>query len=141
MRSSVDSAHQIDVNVPRFNQGVVAGLTALGFVAQWPILVAFAFATAAVTRIAGHRYGPWSQIYLRLIRPRLRGPLETEWSAPPRFAQTLGVVFLGLGWSLLALGFTTAGWAVTLMVTALATLAASARICMGCILYQRLAPR
>ncbi len=141
MTATSDTRPQIDVNLPRFNQAVVAVLTAVAFIAQWPLLVALAFATVALTRIAGHRYGPWSQVYLRFIRPRLDEPIETEWAAPPRFAQTLGTLFLGLGWSLLALGYTTAGWAVTLMVTALATLAATARICVGCVLYERVAAR
>jgi hypothetical protein len=132
---------QIDVNLPRVNQGMVALLTGVAFVVQAPGLVGLALLSVAVTRFAGHRYGPWSQIYLRLVQPRLHHPLETEWAAPPRFSQTLAVMFLGLGSTLLALGYTTAGWAVTLVVTALATLAAAARICVGCIVYHRVAAR
>jgi hypothetical protein len=132
---------QIDVNLPRFNQGMVALLTGVAFVVQAPGLVGLTLLSVAVTRYAGHRYGPWSQIYLRLLRPRLERPVETEWAAPPRFSQTLAAVFLGLGWTLLAVGYSTAGWTVTLMVTALATLAATARICVGCIVYQQVVAR
>ncbi|HSG80153.1 MAG TPA: DUF4395 domain-containing protein [Acidimicrobiia bacterium] len=132
---------QIDVNLPRINQAAVALLTAIAFVLQWWPLVAIAWATIAVTRAFGHRYGLWSQLYLRFARPRLATAPETEWSAPPRFAQTLGVLFLGAATVLLATGLTVAGWAVTLIVTALATLSAAARICVGCLLYEGVVTR
>lgn len=132
---------QIDVNLPRFNQAAVAVLTAIAFVVQWWPLVAVTWATMATTRALGHRYGVWSQLYLRVVKPRLRTAPETEWAAPPRFAQTLGVLFLGVASVLLAVGVTAAGWTITLMVTALATLAAAARICVGCVLYTRVVAR
>lgn len=128
---------QIDVNLPRFNQGCVAVLTGLAFVLQWWPLVAITAAIVAITRFGGHRVGLFSQVYLRLVKPRLAGPIETEWAAPPRFSQTLAVIFLGGATVLLAAGLTAIGWAITLMVTVLATLSAAARICVGCIVYQR----
>jgi hypothetical protein len=131
---------QIDVNVPRFNQGCVALLTGLAFVLQWWPLVAITAIAVAVTRFAGHRAGLFSQAYRRLVKPRLRSPVETEWAAPPRFSQTLAVLFLGAATVLFAFGLTGAGWAITLMVTALATLSAVARICVGCLLYERFFP-
>ncbi|MDX1689697.1 MAG: DUF4395 domain-containing protein [Acidimicrobiia bacterium] len=132
---------QIDVDLPRFNQAMTALLTAVAFVLQWWPLVAVALAAVALTRFGGHRVGPWSQIYLRFVKPRRTRPVETEWARPPRFAQTLAVVFLGAATVLLALDLTIAGWAVTLVVTALATLAAAAKICVGCILYERTVAR
>ena len=138
---STTTKPQIDVNLPRFNQGMVAVLTAIAFVVQWWPLVAITWATVALTRFGGHRYGPWSQTYLRLVKPRLRGPVETEWAAPPRFSQTLAVGFLGIASVLLALDVTVIGWAITLMVTALATLASAARLCVGCIVYEGVVSR
>jgi hypothetical protein len=132
---------RIDANIPRANQAAVAVLTALAFVLQWWPLVAVTWATIAVTRLGGHRFGVWSQLYVRIVKPRLSAPPPTEWAAPPRFAQTLGVVFLGAAWLLLAAGASTAGWILALAVTALATLASAARICVGCILYEGVAGR
>ncbi len=129
---------QVDVNVPRFNQAMVALLTGLAFVAQWWPLVAAVAAVLAVTRVAGPRYGLFTQAYLRVVKPRLPGPVETEEAAPPRFAQTLGALFLGTAAALFAFGFAGAGWALTLIVFALAALAAATRICVGCILYSRI---
>ena len=128
---------QVDVNVPRFNQACVAVLTGLAFVLQWWPLVTLVGVILAVTRFAGPQYGLFTQLYVRLIRPRLDGAIETEPSAPPRFAQLLGVAFLGIATVLFVAGASTAGWIVTLIVTALATLATTTRICVGCIIYDR----
>ena len=132
---------EIDVNVPRFNQAWVAALTAVGFVLQAWQLVAAAFVIVAANRLLGPRYGLFTQLYLRAVRPRLRGGIETEWAAPPRFSQLLAVIFLGAATALFVMGAGTAGWVVTLLVTVLATLAATARICVGCILYEWMARR
>jgi hypothetical protein len=127
---------QVDVNVPRFNQALVAILTGIAFLAQWWPLVGLVAVVLAATRFLGPRYGLFTQTYLRLVRPGLDGPSETEWTAPPRFAQLLGVIFLGAASALFVLGFGVAGWALTLMVTALAALAATTRICVGCMIYE-----
>lgn len=127
---------QIDVNVPRFNQGAVALLTGTAFVTGWWPLVAVAWVGIAANRLLGPGYGPFTQVYRRLVRPRIRKAAATEWAAPPRFSQLLAVVFLGLAVVLFIAGLPTPAWVVTVMVTVLATLAAAARICVGCLLYE-----
>lgn len=141
MRDDTTPRPQIDVNVPRVNQAAVAVLTAIAFVMQWWQLVPIAAAIVAVTRFAGPRFGPVTQAYLRLVRPRLNGRVETEWAAPPRFSQLLAVAFLLAASLLFVAGVPAAGWAVTLLVTGLATLAAVARICVGCLLYEAVAAK
>jgi hypothetical protein len=135
--SSTEST--VDVNVPRFNQSVVALLTALAFVLGLPWLVVATFAILAVSWTAGPTVAPLTQLYVRLVRPRLQpdGPTEFEPAAPPRFAQLVGAITLGLASFALVAGWETLGWALTLVVTALAALAATTRICIGCILYER----
>ncbi|MDH3247954.1 MAG: DUF4395 domain-containing protein [Acidimicrobiia bacterium] len=135
--SSTEST--VDVNVPRFNQAAVALLTALGFVFGKPWLVVATFAILAVSWTAGPTVAPFTQLYVRFIRPRLHpgGPTEFEPAAPPRFAQLIGAVILGVASFALVAGWETIGWALTLVVNALATLAATTRICVGCILYER----
>lgn len=129
------SESRIDVNVPRFNQAWVAALTALAFVLQvWPLVAATA-ALVALTRFGGPTYGLFTQLYLRLVRPRLARPITTEWADPPRFSQLLAVIFLSGATLLFLGGIDPVAWAVTLMVTALATLSAAAKICVGCIVY------
>lgn len=136
------TAETVDVNIPRINQATVALLTAVAFVASWEWLVAATFALLAVTRLGGPRYAPVTRLYLwfrRRFRPGLAG--EVEAAAPPRFAQTLGVGFLGAATLSFAVGATTLGWVFTLPVTALAALAATTRICVGCLIYTRVVAR
>lgn len=129
--------NRVDVNVPRFNQACVAALTGIAFILQvWPV-VALTAVVLAVTRFLGPRFGLFTQIYVRLIRPHLDGEIETEPAGPPRFAQLLGVLFLGSATVAFAVGFPVVGWILTLVVTALAALAATTRICVGCLIYER----
>jgi len=127
---------RVDVNVPRFNQSMVAGLVAVAFLLQWPPLVAITAVILAVTRFGGARWGLFTQAYVRWVRPRLAGATETESAEPPRFAQLLGVVFLALATGLFAAGWSILAWAIALGVFALALLAATTRICVGCMLYE-----
>jgi len=132
---------RIDANVPRFNQACVAVLTAIAFVVQsWPLVAAVAV-VLGFTRFVGPRYALFTQIYVRFVRPRLRGEVVTEPAAPPRFAQLLGFVFLSLATVLFLVGASTLGWVVTLIVTLLAALGALARICVGCIIYDKTVAR
>jgi hypothetical protein len=130
----------VDVNVPRFNQAIVAVLTGTAFVLDIQWLVAVVAAILLVSRIGGPRLAPLTQLYIRVIRSRLPSdrPREFEAAEPPRFAQMLGAMILTAATALFFVGLTTLGWSLALAVTALAALAASTRICIGCIIYQRI---
>jgi hypothetical protein len=129
----------VDVNVPRFNQACVAVITGVAFVLQiWQLVAVVAFALA-LTRFAGPRFGVFTQAYLRFIKPRFATQKRTEAVGPPRFAQLLGIVFLVAATVLFIAGAPMFGWAVTLSVTALAALAATTRICVGCLIYEQVA--
>ncbi len=133
----------VDVNVPRFNQAVVAAVTAIAFLFQLPALVGGMFLVLAISWLGGPRVAPLTLLYTRVIRPRLRpaGAVEFEPAAPPRFAQLLGAIFLGAGYGALVAGWTAVGWTLTLVVTGLATLAATSRICVGCLIYEKAVAR
>lgn len=136
---SATATPMVDVNIPRFNQALVAVLTAVAFTFDLPALVAATFGILGLSWAGGPRVAPFTRIYTGLVRPRLQpgGPTEFEPAAPPRFAQLLGTIFLGAGSVALYAGATALGWAFTLVVTALAALAAATRICVGCILYEK----
>ncbi len=129
----------VDVNIPRFNQAVVALLTGLGFVLQAEALVAVAFALLLASRLLGPRRAPLTALYVRVVGPRLQpdGPTEFEDARPPAFSQWLGVAFTGAALVAFIVGFTVIGWALAVIVAVLATLAAAARICVGCLFYER----
>lgn len=137
--TSIQTEPTVDVNIPRFNQALVAILTAFAFVMAQPWLVALTFAVLAISWLGGPATALFSQLYVRLVRPRLDpdGPSEVEAAAPPRFAQLIGTIFLGAAVVAFAADLMVLGWGLTLIVTALAALAAATRICVGCILYER----
>ncbi|MFN8041489.1 MAG: DUF4395 domain-containing protein [Acidimicrobiales bacterium] len=125
----------IDPRGPRTNQGVLAAGLVLGFVFSWwyvaPIFAVVLFLGAAF----GPKYGPVIRFYGEVIKPRLGPPNELEDPRPPRFAATVGVIFLVGATIAFALGATTVGWALSLIVAALAALAATTGICVGCEIY------
>src|SRR5688500_5882890 len=125
----------IDPRGPRFNQAVltIALLTAflLDAKAVVPVFAVVLFLGAAF----GPRYGPFLRLYADVIRPRLEPPAGLAGPRPPRFAAAVGVGFLGAATAAFAAGAGTPGWALALVVAALAGLAATTGICVGCEVY------
>lgn len=130
----------IDPRAPRFNQGVLTVALLLGFLLDgaWsgarlvaPIFAVVLFLGAAF----GARYGPFLRLYAELIKPRLQPPAELEDPRPPRFAATVGVLFLGAATVAFALGAVGVGWVLALIVAVLAGLAATTGLCVGCEIY------
>jgi 4-hydroxybenzoate polyprenyltransferase len=125
----------IDPRGPRFNQAVltVALLAAFVLGATWVVPV---FAVVLLLGAAfGPRWGPFLRLYAVAIKPRLAPPKALEDPRPPRFAATVGVAFLAAGTLAFGLGATTVGWVLALIVAALAGLAATTGICIGCEIY------
>ena len=128
----------IDARAPRFNQAVIGTLALVAFLTGWWPLLAILAAQLAVGLTLGRRWCLPCVAYFELIQPRVgEGPLED--SRPPRFANKVGVLFLGGAAIAAALGLTILGWALGLAVAALALAAAATGICAGCELYRLLA--
>jgi hypothetical protein len=131
----------IDPRGPRLNQAVLAAALLLGFVADIKV-VAPVFAVVLLLGAAfGPRYGPVLRFYAQVVKPRLEPPLELEDPRPPRFAAAVGVAFLAAATLAFVAGASGLGWVLTLIVAALAGLAASTGICVGCEVYLLLARR
>jgi hypothetical protein len=131
----------IDPRGPRFNQAVLTVALLAGFLADWwPVVPAFA-AVLVLGAAFGPRYGPFLRLYADAIRPRLGPPDELEDPRPPRFAAAVGVLFLGAATVAFLAGAAGAGWTLALVVAALAGLAASTGICVGCEVWLFLARR
>ena len=129
-----DDLDVIDSRRPRTNQAVIGTLALVAFLtgAEW--LVAVLAAQLAIGLTFGRRYCLPCLLYFELIQPRFgEGPVED--SRPPRFANLVGAIFLTSATVLFIVGLTTAAWAVTLIVTTLASLAAISGICVGCEMY------
>ena len=125
----------IDARAPRTNQAIVGALSLIAFVTGlWPILALLAAQLAIGLRF-GRRWCLPCLLYFNVIQPRFgEGPVED--SRPPRFANLVGVVFLGSASLAHALGLTALGWGLGLIVAALALLAATTGMCVGCEMYK-----
>ncbi|MDP9442387.1 MAG: DUF4395 domain-containing protein [Actinomycetota bacterium] len=137
----MDAPRPIDPRGPRFNQAVLTVALLVGFLvdlkAVVPVFAAVLFLGAAF----GPRYGPFLRLYAEVIRPRLAPPAELEDPRPPRFAAAIGVAFLVAASVAFVAGAEAVGWALAMVVAALAGLAAVTGICVGCEVYVFLARR
>ena len=125
----------IDPRAPRFNQAVISVALLGAFLIDFrPIAVVLALALGAGV-VFGPAYGPFLRFFAKAIRPRLSAPDELEDPRPPRFAALVGTLFLAGAGLAFAAGATTLGWALALIVAALAGLAAITRVCVGCEMY------
>jgi len=134
----------IDPRGHRFGAGLSVAFLVLGFLANVPLVVPFLAIALGASAYFGTRYSalgrPWPLIRRAL---GLGPPAELESEVPPRFAQALGTLGLGLATVALAVGWQTgatlavaAGWALAGAVAALQLLLAATGYCLGCQLYR-----
>ncbi|MCX5053363.1 MULTISPECIES: DUF4395 domain-containing protein [unclassified Streptomyces] len=125
----------IDVRGPRFGAAVtttvlaVVLITGSGWLLAWQTL---AFALGAAGGVGRSPYG-W--LFRKAVRPRIGPPTEFESPEPPRFAQTVGLLFAGVGLVGYALGPSWLGLAATGAALAAAFLNAAFGYCLGCEMY------
>ena len=125
----------IDARAPRFNQATIGTLALVAVLVDWWPLLAILALQLAVGLTLGRRYCLPCLAYFELVQPRLgEGPLED--SRPPRFANMVGATVLGVASLAHAAGLVTLGWALGILVAALALLAAASGVCVGCELYR-----
>jgi hypothetical protein len=137
----MSSPAQVDSKVPRGKAAFHTLLPALAFLlsaASLPagrLLVGATGLAMAVSVVGGPRFSVFGKLFNKVIRPALRiGPGSPEDVAPHRFAEAIGAVCLLAAFALLWV-LETAGWAIVLLVVALAALNWLAGICVGCQLY------
>jgi hypothetical protein len=125
----------IDARGPRFGAVITTTVLAIALVTQnkWVILAqALVFAIGA---IRGPQFTPYGLIFKNFIKPRLSQPGPTEDVRPPKFAQTVGLLFAITG----TVGaFTGVDLFFTIAVGAAlgaAFLNAAFNYCLGCEMY------
>jgi len=128
----------IDPRGPRFGAAITSVVLAVTLLLGpgTPALVLLVLQTAvfALGSLVGLSAQPYGVVYRRLVRPRLSKPTELEDPRPPRFAQTVGLIFavagiVGLVWAPV-LFYVAVGFA---LVAAL--LNAVFDFCLGCEVY------
>jgi hypothetical protein len=128
----------IDSRAPRFNQGFIGSLALVAFLADLQWLPALLALQLAIGLTFGRQYCLPCLFYFEVVQPRV-GEGRLEDARPPRFANMIGLAFLGAASLLFALGAAAAGWVLTLIVAALALFAATSGVCVGCETYLWLA--
>jgi hypothetical protein len=126
----------IDPRGHRFGAALSVVVLSLGFLAQVSLVIPAIALALGVGAFFGTRYSilgrPWPFVRRAL---RIGPPAELESEFPPRFAQLLGTVGLGLASVLLAADLTTGAWLVTAAVGGLQAVLAVTGYCLGCRLY------
>ncbi len=130
-----ETVTMIDSRVPRVNQAVLASVIAVSFLFRffWTIPVWALFLLGGV--LAGPKGNPVQAIFAYVIKPRLKPPTSLEDPRPPRFAASLGFLFLAASTVAFLAGLSGLAWGLALLVAALATIAAAFNLCVGCEIY------
>ena len=126
----------IDPRGPRTNQAVLCIALLAAYVFDVWVVVPVFLVVLLLGAAFGPKYGPVLRVYSQFVRPRLAPPKALEDPRPPRFAATIGVVFLALATAAFLTDADSLGWVLALVVAGLAGLAASTGICVGCELWQ-----
>jgi hypothetical protein len=125
----------IDARAPRFNQAVIGTLALVAILTGWWPLLGLLALQFALGLTFGRRFCLPCVAYFELVQPRL-GEGELEDARAPRFANMIGLVVLTSATIASAAGLQTLGWALALLVSALALLAAVTGFCTGCEIYR-----
>jgi hypothetical protein len=144
--STPQPSRGIDPRGPRFSAGITAilflvviALALLGFETAALILAIYNAAVFLWSAVAGVQRHPYGFLFRKLVRPRLKPPVELEDPIPPTFAQGIGL-FVTLAGIVLYLPF----GPVALVVSGAAAFVAAFlnsvfAYCLGCQIYLLLA--
>jgi hypothetical protein len=128
-------ARQIDPRGQRFGAGASVVVLGAAFALSLPWVAVLVGLNLAVSAAFGTRLFLLGRAW-PLVRGTLRlGPTEPEHEYPPRFAQALGAVVLGLAGLAFLVGATPLGWLFVAAVAGLQALLALTGVCVGCRLY------
>jgi hypothetical protein len=131
---------RVDTHLAKFSQAGTVLLSALAFLLNQPVIVVIAALILLLSAVAPS-ISPFRLLYryvvlpMHLMKPRI---VEDD-PAPHRFAQGIGAAFLIASSLLLYLtNAITLGWALDLIVFALAGINLTVGFCAGCFVYYQL---
>lgn len=138
----------IDPRGPRFGAAVTAVLLVVTLLVGNGPAATVLLTVIALMFLLGAARGVQRTVqglaYKRWLRPRLSPPSELEDPRPPRFAQLVGLIVVGVGLLLAAVGVPNAVPIAAAVALVAAFLNAAFGLCLGCELYlllRRLAPQ
>ena len=123
----------IDARGPRFG-AVLTTIVLTTFIATGSLPILY-WQLAVFTLGAFVGSSPYSFIYRKFIKPRLRGDVPTEDVRPPQFAQLVGFLFAASATISYLLGAETLGLVIISFALAAAFLNAAFNYCLGCEVY------
>lgn len=134
------SSGLIDPRGPRFGAVITSVLLVVVLIlgpTSVPGLIVLLVQTLAFASgsLLGLQAQPWGLIYRRLVRPRLGAPAELEAAEPPRFAQTVGLIFALAGLAGWIFNLSLLFWIAIGFALVAALLNAIFDFCLGCELY------
>jgi hypothetical protein len=127
----------IDPRQPRIGQGITGLALAVGFVLDRGEVLPVVAVVLAGAALVGGPLNLYAYAYRGVVKALRWGPpRELEEAAPPRFANTIGFAFTAIA-SVLFFVFHehAAAWTLGVLVSALALLAATTGLCVGCEFY------
>lgn len=130
-------ARMVDPRQPRVGQFVTGSLSLIAYVFQVPAIFPVLMVTLALACFGGPRFNIYVPLF-RAVKKALRWgpPAELEEAAPPRFANLCGFGFQGAATvAYFALGWVGVAYALDVIVAALALLASTTGLCVGCEVY------
>ncbi|MEI7438608.1 MAG: DUF4395 domain-containing protein [Thermoleophilia bacterium] len=130
--------HVIDSRGPRTNQAIVGVGALIAFLLHQEWIIVLLALQLIVGLTLGRRFCLPCRLWFDVLQPRL-GEGTIEDARVPRFANIIGAVFLTVSSILLYAGSSSIGWALALIVAALALLAATTGVCVGCEMYMLIA--
>jgi len=130
--------HVIDSRGPRTNQAIVGVGALIAFLLQQEWIIVLLALQLIVGLTLGRRFCLPCRLWFDVLQPRL-GEGTIEDARVPRFANIIGSVFLTVSSILLYAGSSSIGWGLALIVAALALLAATTGVCVGCEMYMLIA--
>lgn len=129
------SSSDIDVRGPRFAAGVTTLVLAAVLITSNGWLLAFQTLVFGLGAVLGTGRAPYGVFFRTVVRPRLEPATRTEDPRPPRFAQTVGLVFSAVGLVGYLAGPRWLGLAATGCALAAAFLNSAFGYCVGCEMY------
>jgi len=132
------NTHVIDSRGPRTNQAIVGVGALIAFLLHQEWIIVLLALQLIVGLTLGRRFCLPCRLWFDVLQPRL-GEGTIEDARVPRFANIIGAVFLTVSSILLYAGSSSIGWALALIVAALALLAATTGVCVGCEMYMLIA--
>lgn len=131
-----DLAPRVDRSAIRTGQAVTAVLLSASFILSWAPL-AVAVGAANLIAASWPRLSFFRWIHRNVVRRLgLQPDIAEESPAPHRFAQRFSGTVTVIGGVTVALGTAVVGWALVLLVVALAAINVTVRWCAGCATYR-----